>query len=446
MKRHILPRLALGLLGYLYTWAAIGQTAPTPNKVEVDFTTPEVSALSFIDVNSDNIIRPGNVKKLNISFLTTAFDKGAAPIGVEWSPFQTFLVAKDLQDYARKTNLLYSLTVTGAYVHSEDNSVRIAYGLSWTPIDQTNPYGDAGFYTRVHDMSVLSEDNLSSLSTCLVSWQGKITELAGSSFEADELDPAAVTVGLYRLCPLPTTAASTLTAPTPASVSALIVGAQKKAIDAGKINDFYTRLVHYYTQYYQASSDALSLQVRNYSALVKAEKDKFVQDHWNAPALKLGIGGTSFSADGSLGGISQEKLTAFVTLAGSLNGTSATAAQRWHQFVLQGKFTVPGSSGKEETDTIKSAVSIGGKLYVGKARSRALAQLIYTSLQGQKTALKSHYETWQFRFGYEFRLTEGFYASVETGFVQNDFDLDKARLLGLANLKYSFGSGKIAAP
>jgi len=422
---------------------AFGQEKPFAQPLSPDYAAADVSASAMLNPNSDPVLRPGNVRKVTLSYQTTALQAGAAPVGIEWSPCQSLWRARNLEDYARKRSL-YRLTVGGAFARFPNSASRLSWALAWTPMDKADPLADETFYRKAYTLQVLGEDSLQNLERLQAAWGSLVRELAGSCLDTAGIRMQALLDSVSVLYPLSTHPYDTLPKPVEARVvEAVRSWRPQTALRQAEL--FYRYLGGYFPEYFAAAARVRKGVSLNWRADLQKMKDAFREKNWNRAALRLGVGGTVFASDGHVEGFVGERLTAFAAYATSFNGHRAE--RRWHQMVFHVQYSLPvRTADAERGDTLRQAFSLGAKLYVGEAQNRFFLQGVYTRMESQTAQGPKVLGFWQGRTGYELRVVEGLYLSAEAGYTQFG-SADGALLpIALLQVKYGFGGGGFGRP
>lgn len=435
--------IAIFCLYQAFSGAAFSQVKSFSPLYSLDYATAEVPASAFLNPNTDPILRPGNVREVALSYQTTALQAGAAPLGVEWSPWQSLSHARNLEEHARQRSL-YRLTVSGAFARFPSSASRLGWGLSWTPVDKSDPLSDAGFYRRLYALRAIDDDSLQDMAALKKNWQAIILELTGACLDTvgGKLLPFLDSVAV--LYPPSTQASDTLPKPSLVHLAGVIQAWQPET-SPRQAELFFGLLNGYYPEFFLASARLRRGQPLRSKLALQHLQETFRNKNWNRAALKLGIGGTVFASDGHIESFAGERLAGFAAYATSFDGRRAE--RRWHQFLFHAQYSVPvRATHPERGDTLRQAFSLGSKVYIGDAQNRFFLQTVYTRMGSQSAAGPRTFGFWQGRTGYELRVVQGLYLSAEVGYTQFG-SADGALLpIALVQVKYGFGQGRFGRP
>lgn len=119
----------------------------------MDFAAPEITAFSLLNVNGDEIMRPGNLQQFAYSTGTNLLSGGNITPGfaAELSP-KNFKMKRPEGWWKKKflaNNYAFSIaTASLDSVFGPGYGTGFATGFKWAPLDGTDPHGDAAFYNE----------------------------------------------------------------------------------------------------------------------------------------------------------------------------------------------------------------------------------------------------------------------------------------------------------
>lgn len=148
--------LLLGLMALSLT--SFSQDRETKDTLEIDdfyidFTVPDISAFSILDIEPNSVSKPGNIKEFSLG-LTNYISKDGdlrPGLAVEWAPFMTF--SKDAEKWKSKNdnnlkfqwkNILFS-----AATATDSTNVKLGTAVKFAPIDKTNPFNNSQWVEEV---------------------------------------------------------------------------------------------------------------------------------------------------------------------------------------------------------------------------------------------------------------------------------------------------------
>ena len=113
----------------------------------VDFSVPDITAFSILDVNPNDVVRPGNVKEFAAGVVNYVSENGNLKPGlaIELAPYR--LLARSKKRVAttwQRNKSLKNLQLSVATAQGDSTNLLVAWGVNWTPIDKTDPVGDKG--------------------------------------------------------------------------------------------------------------------------------------------------------------------------------------------------------------------------------------------------------------------------------------------------------------
>ncbi len=122
----------------------------------MDFAVPELSAFSMLDVQGDEIVRAGSIKKFAVS-MASAFDNGQEikpGFAVEFAP--SYFAKTRKKEWWNRSFRPDNFAFTIATASQDSMGLLGAIGIKWVPIDNTIPHGekDKDFFQNVYFQTI----------------------------------------------------------------------------------------------------------------------------------------------------------------------------------------------------------------------------------------------------------------------------------------------------
>jgi hypothetical protein len=408
----------------------------------VDFAVPDITAFSILDINTSNVVRPGNVKEFAAGIQNYIDEKGNLKPGLalEFAPFR--MLAKEKKDASlwRSLSSFKNLQISLGTAQGDSTNFLGAWGINWTPIDFTDPVESKTLQNYFSDFLAQSFQNSSdSIITQMVQKHRQqvikfllprttqsqrdhfMLFFGGNGRERvsryDSLD-----IGTYILIMKDTISKElnvegiTLDSAQVISLSKLI---EKDAVLA-------------FREYHQEKNF-----IEDFEKEVKTQKKIFEEQNWNRLVVQIKTGAKYSSEDGAISDLSIVNWRIFGGIAGRVPGfsrgpLSSGKFARNSQVVYQLNY----ANYKSDVSPLTWEFSTGLRLLYGKSNKRFSGEVLY-SQASVKGETQSTNEYIRYTIGGEMKVSEGLWLELAIGgqkFLQGD---DSARVVPEFGIKYA---------
>lgn len=381
----------------------VADAKANPDSYQLDLTPPDLSAFALLDVNPNQVTRPGTVRELSAALLNGVKPDGTIVPGVaiEWSPVTS--AATSLADY-RKTLYLRRLTLSAASV-SEGAATRSAVGLRWVIKDDSDPLADATLEAEI-------ADSLADIDPAPATQQeGKaIIDIIKSNPRLSAHLPKLV--DLFDLNhPAPASLCADefakRTAPDPALPAPLPV-----PTDADRT--LVCELVDRWAAFRAGQAAENEVAKERVSRQIDAAKQRARDKHWNDLVVQLGAGVVGLADDGRWESLEFERFQTSLNLALGLGS--------WGQFIARVDYS------RVEAGEGTTGLGAGARVLIGTAYARGGVEG-YTRTPGNDS------ETYQFAGTGELRLGGNVWLELQVG-AESEPGGDHPSMVTRGNIKY----------
>jgi hypothetical protein len=395
----------------------------------VDFSVPDVGAFTLLNTKPANISTPGNVKELAVILLNVASSGStiAPGIALDWSPAATFYKPKTNEEY-RKIKPIRNLQITFGSV-ADSLGTRVGAGIKWTFIDKSDPLDDVALsnsLNEMHDVMWMSNNHQKSMfdqqlkSTLLGIFQKR--NFAKSMEAYSMIKSYSFNVNDSSIIDRSVADNYSMVVD---SINAMIN--RQTGIDSLNVNDDekvqlmtlcidFKEIVNNNTKYRTA-----------FISDIKAEKEKWLKDHWNATVVSFGAGWVGLSPDNKWSSLNTQLFKSY------LNGKIKVSKKS--QAVLLGSFGLPNNPIISDSSVVRQ-FSVGGRFLIGDAYKRFSMDIGYYYDVAKKTSFNG--ENLIVSLGYEYKIAEGLFLEVVTGYKGEPSSFFKnSNILALGNLKFA---------
>jgi hypothetical protein len=340
---------------------------------QLDLTPPDLSAFALLDVNPNQVTRPGTVRELSAALLNGVKPDGTIVPGVaiEWSPVTS--VATSLADY-RKTLLLRRLTLSAASV-SEGAATRSAVGLRWVIKDDSDPLADATLEAEI----AASLDELDQAPAAQREGKAIIDVIKATPGLTPHLPKL---VGLFDLkAPPPASLCADefarRTAPDPAAPAPLPVPTEADRTLLCELVNRWAAFRARQAAENEAATDRVSKQI-------EAAKERARKKLWNELVVQLAAGVVGLADDGRWESLEFERFQTSLNLAVGMGS--------WGQFIARVDYS------RVEAGDGSTGLGAGGRLLIGTAYARGGVEG-YTRTPGTDSEKQLFAATGELRLG-----------------------------------------------
>lgn len=382
----------------------------------IDFSVPDISALSMLGVENDEIVRPGNLKEFAAGIANFVDTDGSLKpaYAIEWSFLKTFTNTNtykwNKRFYAR------NLALTAGSSNQDSLGTRLAVGFKWVPIDKSEPIGDSTYY--------------------------KLLGIYASGYKSDRLKYSQIDENIsevfdYNIHNNPTeeklkkvTIVSDILTNDPDTYKKDIIkreleNLQKFLIDSIsnsfsdnnlEMSDDEKRLleavVNKYSLYVLSQLDGDYKDFKSYIKPIMSQiKDNYKKEHWNAFAFQLSGGWVANSEESNYNKLDTEKFSFFIGVSGpTFNKKDSKIKGQWlAQVKFEDDFT--------NNSYLEQGFSIGGRHLLGNSDNRWSVEVLYsnTSYMKKENTDISDLIFLRYTTGVEIKLTNGTWLELAFG-------------------------------
>ena len=407
----------------------------------VDFSVPDITAFSILDVNPNDVVRPGNVKEFAAGVVNYVSENGNLKPGlaIELAPYR--LLARSKKRVAttwQRNKSLKNLQLSVATAQGDSTNLLVAWGVNWTPIDKTDPVGDKGLQNYFANyLSTLGQGDFSKslpeqrkehLSTVrdsldFLNGNQKISVLELFSTRYDE-----------RLARYGEDSVSYVAAMRDTVLSRLAKLAVQT--DSDQNETILTLISENAALTFRAFRAEADFKER-FTEEVKKLKQNFLEENWNRLVVQFKAGAKYSAAEGTANDLSILNYRIFGGLAGRVPGfgTGDAAESKFaknSQVVCQANYT----SYRDGVSSLDWEFSTGGRLLYGKADKRFSGEFQYSkaSMKGETSETLEYI---QYTVGGEIKVSDGLWFELAVGgqkFLQGD---DATKLVPEFGIKYA---------
>lgn len=385
----------------------------------IDFSVPDLSALSMLGVENNEIVRPGNLKEFAAGIANFLDSDGSIKpaYAVEWSFLKTFSNTKTY-NWNRRFSIR-NLALTVASANQDSLGTRLAIGFKWVPIDKSDPLGDRKFYDYI---GVYSSGYYQ---TDIINSHDNIFNEIAKTFKYNHTNPADISIEKMSIVT------------EYLSNDDRIKDDYKKKIDNGDINDLFQYLMDNINKSFAEKNISLENEeeanldvvVKMYTAfilkglkendifkadckqMIKERKASYKQEHWNDWALQLSGGWVANSPENNYKTVSNEKFSFFTSA--SIPTFNKSKAKIKGQLLVQIKF----EDNFKKDSYLKQSFSGGFRHLVGNSDNRWSIEILYASTSYN---IINNVKPDDFRFiryttGFELKLSDGTWLEMVFG-------------------------------
>lgn len=411
-------RLIIHILICLSVISAFGQNeALTIDDYYVDFSVPDISALSMLGVENDEIVRPGNLKEFAAGVANFVDTDGSLKpaYALEWSFLKTF-TNTDTYNW-NKRFYARNLALTIGSSNQDSLGTRLAIGFKWVPIDKSNPIGDPAFYRllgiyasgyksdRTREYSQIDEE-ISRVFNYDIQNNPTEDELKKVTIVSEILtnDPIIykkniINGGIENLQKFLMDSITNSFANESLELSDI----EKEDLDIVVIK---------YSLYVLSKLNVDHKDFKNYiKPIMKKIKDDYKKEHWNAFAFQLSGGWIGSSKENNYDDLETEKFSFFMGISGpSINKENTQIKGQWlAQVKFEDDFT--------NNNYLEQGYSIGGRHLLGNSDNRWSVEVLYsnTSFKKKENTEISDLSFIRYTTGVELKLTDGTWLEFALG-------------------------------
>jgi hypothetical protein len=406
----------------------------------VDYAVPDITAFSILNVNTNEVVRPGNVKEFAAGVVNYISENGNLKPGlaIELAPYRLLAKSKKLAPSWRTNKSLKNLQISFATAQGDSTNLLAAWGLNWTPIDKTDPVEDKGLQNFFADyLSALGEgESTKSLTEQrqhhledVLDFFGFLTpdqKLVVLEFFSDSYDARIARYG---------------------QDSTSYVKAMSDTVDARlkslTIETDSTRHMQLLTLISESAhltfSEARAEEefTKRFAETVKKQKQIFLEENWNRLVVQLKAGAKYTSQEGTVDDFGILNYRVFAGLAGRVPGFGKGQAAKSNfaknsQVVGQATY----SSYRNEISDVNWEFSIGARLLYGKSDKRFSGEFQYNKASRNNETHET-LEYIRYTVGGEIKVSQGLWFELAVGgqkFLQGD---ESVRLVPEFGIKYA---------
>jgi hypothetical protein len=406
----------------------------------VDFSVPDITAFSILDVNPNNVVRPGNVKEFAAGVINYISENGNLKPGlaIELAPYRLLARSKKQVPTWQRNKSLKNLQLSIATAQGDSTNLLVAWGVNWTPIDKTDPVEDKGlqnFFANYlstlgqaefsPSLTKQSKLHLTDVSEVLKNLNGEQRVRILSLFDMDYRDR----LELYG----EDNASYVENLRDTVFAQLAEIGFQPDTAQKEKILTLISQNAELTFNEFLAEADFKT----RFGQEVKKQKQIFLEENWNRLVVQFKAGAKYSAAEGTANDLSILNYRIFGGLAGRVPGFGKGDAAKSKfaknsQVVCQATYT----SYRDGISSLDWEFSTGGRLLYGKADKRFSGEFQY-SKASMKGETSENLEYIQYTVGGEIKVSDGLWFELAVGgqkFLQGD---DATRLVPEFGIKYA---------
>ncbi len=424
----------------------------------IDFTVPDITAFSILDIKPNDISKPGNVKEFAMGLANFVSETGGLRPGlaVEWAPFKTF--NKNSGNWEAKdgntTKFEFKNILISGATTSDSSNVRMAFGLKFSPIDKTNPLNDpqwvdsleSFFYEEVDRRNNYGEP----LKTKIRSYTGEVGLFVATNSTLNQriIKLADVySVNSNRIRKLREFYDTTDLVYSHITVANNVLEMVKDSLMEMGLSDFYNDKLDTLTNFANEFADIFFEEIKTpsfssaFSYEILKRKAEFKKKNWNKLAIQAS-GGTSFnSPDASIRNLNGlyygGAFTIALPLVGGKEFKKAPKLYRYLRDNSQLITQVKLSKYFVQDSSLNNTIFAGGRLLIGNSDKRFSFEVGYVNMQNPLTELNVNGV--RYTIGAEFKIMENYWLEFALG--GQDFeDATGQFILPKFGFRHSFGN------
>lgn len=411
----------------------------------VDFAVPDITAFSILDINSNDVVRPGNIKELAVGIQNYIDAEGNLKPGlaIEIAPYRLMAKALKVRSAWEQNKSLKNLQISIGTAQGDSSNLLAAWGINWTPVDRTDPVASRALQNFFANY-LANRDSIANQ----ISFAGQRNKhlqdvnqfLNSLSTSAGALSPVAkVSILQYfsggyrnRLIRYDSTDNQLYAI---ALKDSVLQKMGKLTITLNNTQDqtLSTLIAQNAKLTFTEQKEEKEFE-KSFSEALKREKKIFVEENWNRLVIQFKTGSKYNSAENSVKDLALLNWRVFAGVAGRVPGlrNSNTPFAKRSQVIYQVSYI----NYKDKSMPLNWEFSTGGRLLLGKADKRLSAEFLYSqaSLRGE-TIEKSEYI--RYTIGGEMKIDEGLWLELAIGgqkFLEGN---DAARVVPQFGLKYA---------
>ena len=423
-----IQRLLTGLL-LSFATTLFAQNASPPPSIDdyyIDFSVPNLTAFSLLDITSEEITRPGNLKDFAAAISNTIDTDGKIRPGlaIEFAPF---LGGKDeikTEEWFEKKVRWDRMAISLGTITQDSLGTRFALGLKFVPIDKSDPLGDPDFYNALSYKLDLFQSDREVRQKRAVEYQNWLISIGITG--ADLVATVNNTIDFNDSGMLNESRELISKGEIQNPIEYFVQKINKEIngqIDTTGVADEVLKFAELYTQIVSKPANDFGEYTKN---LIKQEKEKYKKNNWNAMALQFSFGTVWNTVTGKYQDFKNQKLSGnasfgFPILNGKMKKNGKQVDRKIKgQGIIQMKIDNDNLSSTE----LSSRWSAAGRFLLGNANNRLSADIIYSDSDLVKSdGTKQALTFFQWSIGFEVKLTSGTWFEAAFGgqnFIEGD--------------------------
>ena len=410
----------------------------------IDFAVPDITAFSILDINSNDVVRPGNVKELAAGIQNYVDKDGNLKPGlaIEIAPYRLLARSKKIVSRWTQNKSLKNLQISFGTAQGDSTNLLAAWGINWTPVDRTDPVEDPGLQ-RFFANYLAERDSIRNQ----ISYAGQrrnhlievnkfLNTLVATGKLAVPQKPAILNYfsGGYRSRLGRYDSTDTFVYSQAMMDSVLVsfknIGVTLDSSQNVALSGLITKNAKLTFTEFQEEQEF----EQSFTAEVKRQKKIFMEENWNRLVIQFKGGGKYNSQESSVNDLSLLNWRIFGGIAGRFPGlrNSNSPFAKKSQVIYQVNYTSYDAS----TLPLQWEFSTGGRLLYGKADRRISGELLY-SQASIKSETTEKLEYIRYTIGGEVKLGDGFWLELAIGgqkFLEGN---EAARVVPEFGLKYA---------
>lgn len=394
----------------------------TIDDLYIDFTAPEITAFSILDLEMQEVVTPGSTKEFLTSVLNYVDDAGNVKPGLalEWAPFHTFIKNVPQKGFGRS---IRNLSISFATASTDTTSSQMGLGFKWTIYDGTNPYNNKNFrkdLDQVFDDVDKEFGIVQQAARPRIIQQKKIMitllskKSIPDSFEiVDDVFGLSTLDGFYNIRSYFIEGNVLQVSET---VNEYFLREILEKIDTAKhdeikMDPLISSTISEFTSIYLFLNAYASPQTMYLRELEKLKK-AFEKENWNKPAIQISCG-WGFHSDSSFIGDYKQIVRTFAFTSGlpvdiGLKG----GIPDWLRSNVRWLFQVKYQNYDNERFELNDQWSIGNRFIFGRSRVRASYEFAYLDEENQSVEPSIDANGWRHTPGIQYKISEDFWTEV----------------------------------
>jgi hypothetical protein len=387
----------------------------------IDFSVPDLSALSLLGIKNDEIVRPGNMKEFAAALANFVDSDGSlkSALALEWSFMRTF--KKNSPINWNKPFQGRNIALTLATTEQDSLGTRIGFGVKFSPIDKSDPFANPDFYKKIASLSnafysresVKKREGFDFLVPKILNFPDNpnMTTLQRTVYKVviDVLDTREKAMTDIR---------KKIDQGTITNLDSTFHANMQKAFEDNNIPstaispEQRSEIIATYVALIQETYADEFIEYKEFiTKIIKKQKEEFKKKHWNALAWQTSVGWVAHSLSSTYNDLTSERFSAFTGV--SIPTRNDDKKKLKGQLIAQLKYSLDVSG-----DSIDfNEFSAGIKHLYGNSDNRLSVEVLYSSAETELLEIKQIQPVKYLRYmlGVELKLFDGTWLELAFG-------------------------------